>query len=184
MLVGIRPAKLALELLDAGKSPMTVRRHLRHEYLVNPKKAALCIDVAQNERAILELAPEDTCSLYISIPFCPSKCTYCSFVSYSTNRLLSMIPDYVERLCRDVESAARQIKRAGKRLVTIYIGGGTPTVLTESELERLTMDLVWCCLFMLTTPFPHPSSPKKIMKQEGGGRWGGNMNYLSCIKML
>ena len=54
----------------------------------------------------------------------------------------------------------------------------------ESELESLTMDLVWCCLFMLTTPFPHPSSPKKIMKQEGGGRWGGNMNYLSCIKML
>ena len=137
MLVGIRPAKLALEMLDTGKSPLAVRRYLRHEYMVNPKKATLCTDVAQNERAILELASEDTCSLYISIPFCPTKCAYCSFVSYSTNRLLSMIPDYVDRLCRDIESAARQMKRVNKRLISVYIGGGTPTILTNQQLEKL-----------------------------------------------
>lgn len=137
MLVGIRPAKLALELLEAGKTPLSVRRILRREYLVNPKKATLCIDVAQNERAVLEGVGDDTCSLYISIPFCPTRCAYCSFVSYSTNRLLSMIPEYVERLCRDIVRAAAQIKRVGKKLLTIYIGGGTPTTLSAKELEVL-----------------------------------------------
>lgn len=187
MLVGIRPAKLALELLDAGKSPMTVRRHLRHEFLVNPKKAALCIDVAQNEKAILELAPEDTCSLYISIPFCPSKCAYCSFVSYSTNRLLSMIPEYVDRLCRDIESAARQIKRAGKRLITIYIGGGTPTVLTENELERLlsvidkNFDTSSLLEFTLEAGRPDTITPEKmeIAKQHGVTRVSINPQTLN-----
>ena len=137
ILVGIRPAKLALELLDSGKTPLSVRRFLRREYLVNPKKATLCLDVAQNERSILDSVAEDTCSLYISIPFCPTRCAYCSFVSYSTKRLLSMIPEYVDRLCRDIERAAAQIKRAGKKLVTIYIGGGTPTVLKSGELDKL-----------------------------------------------
>ncbi|MBO7148698.1 MAG: coproporphyrinogen dehydrogenase HemZ [Clostridia bacterium] len=137
MLVGIRPAKLALEMLAEGRTALSVRRQLRRDYLVNPKKATLCIDVAQNERAILEGIREDTCSLYISIPFCPSRCAYCSFVSYSTNRLLSMIPEYIDRLCRDIERAALQMKRAKKKLLTIYIGGGTPTVLTAAELEKL-----------------------------------------------
>ncbi len=137
MLVGIRPAKLALELLASGKTPLSVRRYLRREYLVNPKKATLCLDVAQNEQVILDSVADDTCSLYISIPFCPTRCTYCSFVSYSTKRLLSMIPEYVDRLCRDIERAAAQIKRAKKKLITIYIGGGTPTVLSSEELEKL-----------------------------------------------
>ena len=187
MLVGIRPAKLALELLDAGKSPMAVRKHLRHEFLVNPKKASLCIDVAQNEKAILELAPEDTCSLYISIPFCPSKCAYCSFVSYSTNRLLSMIPDYVDRLCRDIESAARQIERAGKRLITVYIGGGTPTVLTENELERLlsavnkSFDTSALLEFTLEAGRPDTITPEKmeIAKRYGVTRVSINPQTLN-----
>lgn len=137
VLVGIRPAKLALELLESGKSPLAVRRILRRDYLVNPKKTTLCLDVAQNERAILSEVGADTCSLYVSIPFCPSKCAYCSFVSYSTSRLLAMIPDYVDRLCRDIERAVAEINRLGKKIVTVYIGGGTPTVLTNAELKRL-----------------------------------------------
>ncbi len=144
MLVGIRPAKLALELLDSGKTPLAVRRYLRREYLVNPKKATLCLDVAQNEREILDSVDENTCSLYISIPFCPTRCTYCSFVSYSTKRLLSMIPEYIDRLCRDIERASLQMKRAKKKLVTIYIGGGTPTVLSAEELEKLLSCIKRC----------------------------------------
>ena len=137
ILVGIRPAKLARELLASGKTSLAVRRYLRREYLVNPKKATLCLDVAQNEQEILDLAPDNTCSLYISIPFCPTRCTYCSFVSYSTNRLLSMTDEYVDRLCRDIERVKEQIKLARKKLITIYIGGGTPTVLNARELDKL-----------------------------------------------
>lgn len=144
ILVGIRPAKLALELLEAGKSPLSVRRILRRDYLVNPKKATLCIDVAQNERAILSEVSENTCSLYVSIPFCPSKCAYCSFVSYSTNRLLAMIPDYIDRLCRDIKRAVSQINRIGKRIVTVYIGGGTPTLLNAVELTKLLSSICEC----------------------------------------
>lgn len=168
MLVGIRPAKLALELLESGKTPLSVRRILRREYLVNPKKATLCIDVAQNERAILDSCGDDTCSLYISIPFCPSRCAYCSFVSYSTNRLLSLIPEYLERLCRDIARAAEQIKRAKKRLITIYIGGGTPTVLSSRELEVLlkcierNFDVGSLCEFTLEAGRPDTIDEEKL----------------------
>ncbi len=144
MLVGIRPAKLVRELLMTGKTPFAVRKILRKEYLVNPKKATLCIDVAQNEQAVLERYGMDTCSLYISIPFCPTRCAYCSFVSYSTERLKSLIPEYLGRLCRDIERTAQRIKRLGMRLVTIYIGGGTPTILDDDQLKLLLSTVNAC----------------------------------------
>jgi len=83
-----------------------------------------------------EPSPKD-CSVYISIPFCPSRCTYCSFVSYTSKRLLGLIPQYLERLKEDIRSNFETIDRLGLRVRTVYIGGGTPTILNEAQIKEL-----------------------------------------------
>ncbi len=136
-LIGIRPVKIAADMLEQGLEPAAIRRKLRNEYLLIPKKAALLTNVAINEQNLISSLEENSCSVYVSIPFCPTRCAYCSFVSYSTKRLLSMIPEYLERLIRDIEDTFAMIKRIGKKVVTVYIGGGTPTTLSASELDIL-----------------------------------------------
>ena len=137
ILTGVRPAKLASDYLEQGYSPEEVKRILRTEMLVNPKKAALATDVAVFERKLSTHATSDTCSVYISIPFCPTRCAYCSFVSYTTKRLLSLIPEYLVKLCDDIDRVFQIIRENNKRVMSIYIGGGTPTTLDETQLEIL-----------------------------------------------
>ena len=137
ILTGVRPAKVANSILRSGKGILKTKKVLRDEYFLNPQKAALAVSVASAEYKIMKRMPKDTCSLYISIPFCPSRCAYCSFVSYTTKRLLSMIDDYLEALIIDLEDTLDTIKKLGLRVTTIYIGGGTPTTLSYTQLERL-----------------------------------------------
>ena len=98
MLIGVRPSKVATEMLNMGISKTRVKKILTSDYLVIPKKAALATDVALNEKKISGTVGTKDCSVYISIPFCPTRCTYCSFVSYTSKRLLDLIPEYLERL--------------------------------------------------------------------------------------
>lgn len=134
ILTGIRPVKIARQIYEQQSEPAKVRKVLRDEYFLNPKKAALLTEIAVNEHAIIEQIPAHSCSLYISIPFCPSRCAYCSFVSFATKRLQSMIPEYVSRLLRDLDEIFRIIKAQNMKLTTIYIGGGTPTTLTAEQM--------------------------------------------------
>lgn len=137
MMIGVRPSKVASELLDAGNSKTKVKRILNSDYLVIPKKAALATNIALTERAIVGVPSPKDCSVYISIPFCPTRCTYCSFVSYTSKRLLSLIPEYLEKLKDDIAANFALIKRLGLNVRTVYIGGGTPTILDESQLREL-----------------------------------------------
>lgn len=137
ILTGVRPAKVANSILRSGKGVLKAKKVLRDEYFLNPQKAALAVSVASAEWKIMKKTAKDTCSLYISIPFCPSRCAYCSFVSYTTKRLLSMVDDYLEAMLIDLEDTFDTIKRLGLRLTTIYIGGGTPTTLSADQLRRL-----------------------------------------------
>lgn len=134
ILTGIRPVKIARQIYEQQGEPAKVRKVLRDEYFLNPKKAALLTEIAVNESAIIESIPQNSCSLYISIPFCPTRCAYCSFVSFATKRLLSLIPDYLSRLLRDLDEIFRVIKAQNMKLTTIYIGGGTPTTLTAEQM--------------------------------------------------
>ena len=137
MMIGVRPSKVASEMLDAGYSKTKVKRILNTDYLVIPKKAALATNIALTEKNIVgEPSPKD-CSVYISIPFCPSRCTYCSFVSYTSKRLLSLIPEYLEKLKVDIASNFEIINKLGLRVKTVYIGGGTPTILDAEQLRDL-----------------------------------------------
>ena len=137
MLTGVRPSKVAMEMLLNGNSKAKVRKILTNDYFVIPKKAALATDIARREEKIMGNPDVKDCSIYISIPFCPSRCSYCSFVSYTTPKLLSLIPAYLEKLCEDLTSVLDTVIELDLNLKTIYIGGGTPTILTEEQLEKL-----------------------------------------------
>ncbi len=137
ILTGVRPSKVATEYLNMGMSKTRVKKLLSADYLVIPKKASLATEVALTEKKLIGTPDRKDCSVYISIPFCPSRCSYCSFVSYSSKKLLSLIPEYLERLKADVISNFSLIKKLGLNIKTVYIGGGTPTILTERELSDL-----------------------------------------------
>ena len=137
ILTGVRPAKVANSILRSGKGILKTKKVLRDEYFLNPQKAALAVSVASAEMKMLKKMQRNTCSLYISIPFCPSRCAYCSFVSYTTKRLLSMIDDYLEAMLIDLDDTFDTIRRLGLKVTTIYIGGGTPTTLSADQLKRL-----------------------------------------------
>lgn len=137
MLTGVRPSKVATELLQRGMSKTRVKKELARDYFVIPKKASLATEVAVNEARLIGTPGKRDCSVYISIPFCPTRCAYCSFVSYTSKRLLSLIPDYLLRLCRDLRRTFDLIGRLGLNLRTVYIGGGTPTILNPDQLRLL-----------------------------------------------
>lgn len=137
ILTGVRPSKVASELLMNGRGILKSKAILRDEYFVNPQKAALAVGVASTEMKLCRSLAPDLCSVYISIPFCPSRCAYCSFVSYTSGRLLSLIPEYLDRLTSDMDRMFKTIRELGKRVATVYIGGGTPTTLTAEQLRFL-----------------------------------------------
>ncbi len=137
ILTGVRPAKVANSIMRSGKGILKTKKVLRDEYFLNPQKAALAVSVASAELKMMKKMPGGTCSLYVSIPFCPSRCAYCSFVSYTTKRLLSMIDDYLKALLVDLEDTFDTIRKLGLKVTTVYIGGGTPTTLSAEQLDVL-----------------------------------------------
>lgn len=137
IVIGVRPAKVAAEMRGRGLDKEAIVSKLMSEFHLFENKARLLAEVNEREERAAALAKENTCSLYVSVPFCPTRCAYCSFVSYSTPRYLSMLPEYLDTLCLDVEDICREIRERGEELLTVYIGGGTPTTLDERQLERL-----------------------------------------------
>ena len=137
ILTGIRPAKVAANYIADGNGILVTKRILRDEYFTNPKKAAIAVSVASNEHKLMKKMTDNLCSVYISIPFCPSRCAYCSFVSYTSKKLLSLIDEYIDSLIMDIENMSRIIRSRGLKIASVYIGGGTPTVLDEKQLKRL-----------------------------------------------
>jgi oxygen-independent coproporphyrinogen-3 oxidase len=128
ILTGIRPVKLLAQTDD---------EFAREKLLVSGEKLALSRRISEVQKPIIEHLPEKSFSLYVSIPFCPSRCSYCSFVSHSTDKSASLIEDYLDRLCEELRMTADIARQTGLSLDTIYFGGGTPTTLTAEQLERV-----------------------------------------------
>ena len=136
-LTGIRPAKLASELLEGGRSPEEADRVLRDTYFVSAQRRRLCLQCAQaGLEAKRDLKPEEI-SLYVGIPFCPTRCAYCSFVSNSVEKSFRWVEPYLEALLAEVDSAAQMVRDLGLRVRSFYMGGGTPTTLSAAQLDRL-----------------------------------------------
>lgn len=138
MLTGIRPSKL-LRSLQEQYGEEAAQRLFTESYFVSPEKTALTASVAAAEEKIIQTSQSNSASLYIAIPFCPSRCSYCSFVSHSmeTKTAQQLVPDYVRLLCTELRKTGEIVRGLGLRLETVYFGGGTPTTLEADDLKRL-----------------------------------------------
>lgn len=137
ILTGIRPTKIAHELLEEGYKAHEIKEVLLKDYLMQEEKAELLLAVAQTEHKFIYPIKEDMISIYISIPFCPTRCVYCSFPSNTVKQWGHLMREYVEALCREIEATAAAVNEKGLAVETIYVGGGTPTTLSVSNFERL-----------------------------------------------
>lgn len=135
-LTGMRPTKIATSALARGKARSEIIDYYNYTYDASPEKAALATDVAIKEREILStVSPLTDYCLYIGIPFCPTRCLYCSFAAYPINEYESRVDAYLDALCQELQYIA--FMNRNRNLVAIYIGGGTPTSLSEVQLARL-----------------------------------------------
>lgn len=135
-LTGIRPTKIVMDLLEKNMPLEEIKKHLKEVYLVGDKRMNLCIDTAFKEFNILKkIDYKDGYSLYIGIPFCPTRCLYCSFTSYSIAQWKKDTDTYVEALCKELIAVSKMYN--GKKLQTIYMGGGTPTSLEGCQLTKI-----------------------------------------------
>ncbi|RKW47788.1 MAG: coproporphyrinogen dehydrogenase HemZ [Lachnospiraceae bacterium] len=135
-LTGIRPTKIVMEMLENNISLEDIRKHLKEIYLVGDKRIELCINTARTEFEILKKVDyKEGYSLYIGIPFCPTRCLYCSFTSYSISQWKKDTDIYIESLCKELIAVSKMY--AGKKLQTVYMGGGTPTSLEAYQLAKI-----------------------------------------------
>lgn len=132
ILTGVRPAKLVSELWAEGRSTEEIKDIFKNKYCVTDKKLQLMIKVAGEEKKIVEKGIGKT-GIYIGIPFCPTRCLYCSFTSYPLDRYSSKVDIYLDCLEKEMDFVSPYIHN----IESIYIGGGTPTSLNEKQLERL-----------------------------------------------
>lgn len=134
---GIRPAKSVRQFYEQGKSFEEIKDILWDIYEVSPEKADLAVKVAKNEEKILKRIKDNYVSLYIGIPFCPSRCLYCSFVSTDIKNSGKYMDEFCDLLCKEIEKTGEILKELGFLVQSIYIGGGTPTTLSGENLYKL-----------------------------------------------
>lgn len=139
ILTGIRPTKIVHELYDKGYDRNTVFYILTNEYLLNSEKANFIIKTADRERKFLYPLDENRFSLYIGIPFCPTRCLYCSFPANSLEKWGNFVEEYTDKLIYEIEKVSRFL--TNKKLNTVYIGGGTPTAIPVNSLDKIIKKL-------------------------------------------
>ena len=136
LLTGVRPAKL-FSRLSSTYGEKEAERYFKEVLKVTDSKISLCKETHKSEEKIILKSDKDSYSLYISIPFCPSRCAYCSFVSHSVESAKKLIPEYLTKLCEEIKITASIAENNNLKLKTIYIGGGTPTSISAEQLEFL-----------------------------------------------
>ncbi|NLJ71462.1 MAG: coproporphyrinogen dehydrogenase HemZ [Syntrophomonadaceae bacterium] len=138
-LTGVRPVKIVHRLREANYSHNDIKTILVNDYYLQPEKADLLIEVANNNHTHLISHKEENklVSIYIGIPYCPSRCYYCSFPGAVLRNYASDITPYLKVLFAEIKSWGEFLKAYGIRVLTIYVGGGTPTVLNEKDLVSL-----------------------------------------------
>ena len=176
ILTGIRPTKLVHEALRQGWDDQKIDRYLEENYKVSPNKRILMREVAKKEIAVLEKNQPEEVSVYIGIPFCPTRCVYCSFTAYSLEQKQKEVEPYLEALFKEISFVAEAKAKVSIR--SLYIGGGTPTSLNEEQLDRLlthvekSFDLSKVEEYTIEAGRPDTITAEKlrIMKAHGVGR--------------
>ncbi len=136
-LTGVRPVKLPTRALLAGGTPEQAEQELEQSYFVSAPRAALAVECAQAALRVNEGLDLSGMALYIGIPFCPTRCAYCSFISADIKRSLALVEPYVDALCREIRLAGSELRERGLHISTAYMGGGTPTTLSAEQLDKV-----------------------------------------------
>lgn len=174
-LSGVRPTKLSTRCLSGGGSEKDAERLLRETYFVSPARAKLCVDASRHTIEAAKLLDPDDLSVYIGIPFCPTRCAYCSFVSQSVEKTKKQIPEYHALLLREIEATAETAKALGLTLRSVYVGGGTPTTFSAEQLAmlirtvRASFDLSKCAEFTVEAGRPDTIDRAKLEALLSGG---------------
>ncbi len=167
LLTGVRPIKL-FRRLSQQIGEEGARKYFTDSLLVSKEKTDLATVTCVNEQKILTLSQEKSFSLYISIPFCPTRCSYCSFVSQSVEKAKYLIPTYVDLLCKEIALTGQISKSLGLKLETVYMGGGTPTSLEAPYLSRIlstvreSFDMSHCREFTVEAGRPDTITEDKL----------------------
>lgn len=178
ILTGVRPVKLINKLRLKGLDHNELSEYLKEKYLMTDEKIRIGWLTALNQDKLISGMPKKSFSLYVSIPFCPTRCSYCSFVSQTVSGFKKLMPEYVEKLCEEIKYTAELVKDSGFTLDTVYFGGGTPTSLTAQELSLImktisehfdTSDLRE---YTVEAGRPDTITPEKLkaIKDHGGNR--------------
>ncbi len=186
-LTGVRPVKIPAKAMLAGATPAQAEKVLRDTYRVSPGRRKLAMDCAQASLAAQRSLGEHEVSLYVGIPFCPTRCAYCSFVSADVGRALKLIDPFLDALSREIQAAGAMLEGAGLKVRTVYFGGGTPTTLTAPQLDRLMgelaehIDLSACTEYTVEAGRPDTITAEKlaVLKRRGCGRVSVNPQSMS-----
>ena len=174
ILTGVRPAKL-FSRIAKNKGIDFAQHYFKNYLMVSDKKIALCKETIKGENEITEKSKPDSFSLYISVPFCPSRCNYCSFVSHSVEQAKAYIPQYVDHLCEELKITAKKARDNNLRLMTVYIGGGTPTTLSPEQITRVmntvkeNFDLSGVLEYTVEAGRPDTITKEKLLAIKQGG---------------
>lgn len=187
LMTGIRPVKKVIDLIREGKSFDDINSILTEKYEISPKKLALANATAENQIPILDKIDSSAVSLYISIPFCPTRCSYCSFVSHSMESAIKLMPEYVDSLCRELEIIGRMIHDTDTKIDTIYFGGGTPTSISAGDIRTImecvqknfNLDKVREYSFEAGRPDTITEEKLRIIKEFGADRISVNPQTLN-----
>ena len=186
-LTGVRPVKLPAKVLAAGGTQEQAEEQLRDLYDVTPLRRQLALSCAASSHAARQALMADEVSLYVGIPFCPTRCAYCSFVSADVKRALKQVEPYVDALLQETAALAHVLKGAHKAVRTVYVGGGTPTTLTADQLDRLltglsaVLPLDRCTEFTVEAGRPDTITEEKlsVLRTHGADRVSVNPQTLN-----
>ncbi|PID80258.1 MAG: coproporphyrinogen dehydrogenase HemZ [Clostridiales bacterium] len=142
ILVGVRPTKLVSSMLNGGLDESAIAERLSKQYYLKPAKIALLLEICRVEQSLLESNHENGFSIYVGIPFCPSRCVYCSFISQVSARGSADVARYVDALIAELYSKRHDF--ANRPVDALYIGGGTPAILNGEQINRLFAALCDC----------------------------------------
>ena len=189
MMTGVRPVRIIHDLRAAGESEEAIAEKFLDHFACTPEKFKLALGIADLQRPVLDAADPMDCSIYAGIPFCPTRCSYCSFVSRTVGdkATRALVQPYVDKLCRELTAIRETADRCGLRIRTFYIGGGTPTALSAAQLEQLmshiarTFDLAALDEYTVEAGRPDCTDAEKlrIIKQYGATRISINPQTFS-----
>ena len=181
-LAGVRPTKISTKHILEGGTPKSAEKLLGDIYYVTPERRKLAVDCSVSTVNAVRKMEENDLSLYVGIPFCPTRCSYCSFVSRTVGKKTELLEPYLQALLQEIAATGRLLESSGKTLRTIYIGGGTPTTLSDQQMATLldairdSFDLSRCIEFTVEGGRPDTLSESKLrtIRQHGADRMSIN----------